>query len=187
MRWVLPLLLASSPVLAQEARDPGSVPLPATVEAQLKLGAQAPYDRFGAAFDRLAPDGALPVIGAGATLQIRAAADRARVFLAYSQYDLDGDGVVSRREYDAHAANSWGDTLGEREFAILDEEWARADRDGDGQITLTEIHALALTMHPVPDAAPLGEEGIAMLAMDLDNDGFVYWDEVEAVLASRGR
>ncbi len=187
MRWVLPLLLAASPSLAQEARDPGSVPLPTSVEAQLKLGSQAPYDRFGAAFDRLAPNGALPVIGAGSSLAVRAAADRARVFLAYSQYDLDGDGGVSRREYDAHAAISWGDTLGDREFAILDAEWARADTDGDGQITLAEVLALALAMHPVPDAAPLGEEGEAMLTMDLDNDGFVQWDEVEAVLASRGR
>ncbi|MEZ5721227.1 MAG: hypothetical protein R3D59_05880 [Paracoccaceae bacterium] len=107
------------------------------------------------------------------------------MFLAYAQYDLDGDGQVSRTEYDTHADLTWGTDLGEREYAILEEEWQRADRDGDGVLQLGEIHALALAMHPVPDAGPLGPEGEAMLLMDLDNDGFVTWGEVEAVLAAR--
>ena len=170
---------------APEGRDPASVPLPAAVEAQLKLGSNAPFEAFGAAFDRLAATGQIPVVGPGATLEIRAAADRARVFLAYAQYDLDGDGQVSRTEYDTHADLTWGTDLGEREYAILEEEWQRADRDGDGVLQLGEIHALALAMHPVPDAGPLGPEGEAMLLMDLDNDGFVTWGEVEAVLRAR--
>ena len=50
---------------------------------------------------------------------------------------------------------------------------------------LDEIHALALAMHPVPVTGPLGPEAQAMLLMDLDNDAFVDWSEVEAVLESR--
>lgn len=188
MRNLLSALLIATPALAQDGqvlRDPARVPLPPEIEAQLRLGASAPIEAFGAAFDRLAAGGAIPVVGPGATLQIRAAADRARVFLAYAQYDLDGDGIVARGEYDTHADLSWGTGLGARELAILDEEWERADGDGDGQVTLAEIHALALAMSPVPEPGPLGPEGEAMLLMDLDNDGFVGWDEVEAVLGSR--
>jgi|GEM_PF-5530880 len=182
-----PLALLAAPVLAQDAllRDPGAVPLPPAIEAQLKLGSAAPFDLFGAEFDRLATTGQLPVVGPGATLEIRAAADRARVFLAYAQFDLDGDGLVSRGEYDTHADLTWGTDLGEREYAILEEEWVRADGNADGAATLDEILALALEMHPVPVAGPLGPEAQAMLHMDLDNDGFVDWSEVEAVLQSR--
>jgi hypothetical protein len=191
VRLALTFTLLALPAAAQEMtdppRDPASVPLPAGVEMQLKLGSTAPFDAFGASFERLAPDGALPVIGPGSTLEIRAAADRARVFLAYTQYDLDGDGGVTREEFDTHAALSWGDTLGEREYAILDAEWAAGDANGDGVITHSEILGLALSMHPVPETGPLGEEGEAMLNMDLDNDGFVIWDEVKAVLRSRMR
>ncbi len=188
MRHLVALLAFATPAWAQEGpalRDPASVPLPAAVEAQLKLGSSAPFDVFGAAFDRLAATGRLPVVGPGATLEIRAAADRARVFLAYAQFDLDGDGVVARSEYDAHADLTWGTELGEREYAILEAEWVRADRDRDGAVVLGEIHALALEMHPVPEVGALGPEAQAMLLMDLDNDGFVDWAEVEAVLASR--
>lgn len=187
MRHLLVVLMLAGPAMGQEAplRDPAGVPLPAGVEAQLKLGATAPYDRFGTAFDRLAPGGAIPVVGPGVTLAIRAAADRARVFLAYTQYDLDGDGVVARAEYDTHADLSWGTDLGARERAMLEDEWIRADTDADGRVTLAEIHALARAMSPVPDTGPLGPEGEAMLGMDLDNDGFITWDEVEAVLDSR--
>jgi len=188
MRLILAFALIATPGFAQDGpllRDPGLVPLPAGVETQLKLGSSAPIEAFGAEFDRLSPSGRLPVIGPGVTLQIRAAADRARVFLAYTQFDLDGDGQVSRGEYDAHADLTWGTGLGEREVAILEEEWARADGDGDGVVSLREIHALALEMHPVPVAGPLGPEARAMLLMDLDNDGFVDWHEVEAVLRSR--
>lgn len=186
----LPLLLLAAPALAQQdmtapPRDPASVPLPATVELQLSLGSQAPFDAFAAAFDRLAPGGDIPIIGPETTLEIRAAADRARVFLAYVQYDLDGDGAVTRAEYDTHADLSWGDSLGEREYAILDQEWERADANADGIVTHSEILGLALRLHPVPELGPLGPEGEAMLLMDLDNDGYVVWDEVNAVLMSR--
>ncbi len=190
MRHILALALAvaASPALAEDGpplRDPRSVPLPAAVEAQLKLGSTAPLERFAAAYDRLAVTGRLPVVGPGATLEIRAAADRARVFLAYAQFDLDGDGRVARAEYDQHADLTWGTDLGDREYAILEAEWVQADGDGDGVVTLDEIHALALALHPVPDVGPLGPDAQAMLLMDLDNDGFVDWAEVEAVLASR--
>ncbi len=174
--------LAAAQAPERPLRDPATVPLPAEVAARLRLGARGPFDSYGAAFDRLAVSGAIPVVGPGATLEIRAAADRARVFLAYTQYDLDGDGSVSRAEYDLHADMSWGDALGEREYAILEAEWARADGDANGAIDLAEIHALALSMFPVPETGPLGPEGLSMLGMDLDYDGFVTWDEVEAVL-----
>lgn len=196
MRYLLTAALLAHPAFAHPAfaqdsarapaaRDPATVPLPAETEAQLKLGLSTPFEAFGAAFDRLATSGAIPVVGPGATLEIRAAADRARVFLAYAQYDLDGDGSVSRNEYDTHADLTWGPGLGEREYAILEDEWTRADTDADGLVTLAEIHALALRMSPVPDTGPLGPEGEALLLMDLDNDGFVAWDEVEAVLRAR--
>jgi len=185
-------LLAAGAARAQEMsemtdplRDPASVPLPASVVLQLSLGSQVPFDAFAAAFDRLAPGGDIPVIGPETTLRLRAAADRARVFLTYVQYDLDGDGAVTREEYDTHAQLSWGDSLGAREYAILDEEWARADANGDGIITHSEILGAALTLYPVPELGPLGPEGEAMLLMDLDNDGYVTWDEVNAVLMSR--
>ncbi|GKY88542.1 hypothetical protein [Sinisalibacter aestuarii] len=190
MRYVLPVLaLFAAPAIAQEEgpplRDPASVALPAETVALLRLGSGVPLERYGAAYDKLAVAGAIPVVGPGATLEIRAAADRARVFLAWTQYDLDGDGSVSRDEFDLHTQMSWGDTLGEREFAILDAEWAAADTDASGAVPLGEIHALALALHPVPETGPLGPEAQAMLLMDLDNDGFVIWDEVEAVLKSR--
>jgi hypothetical protein len=185
------LAVLTGPAIGQDAeaprplRDPASVPLPADTAALLRLGSSLPLERFGESYDRLAVTGAIPVVGPGVTLDIRAAADRARVFLAYTQYDLDGDGQVARDEFDLHARMSWGDELGEREYAILDAEWAAADSDASGAISLDEIHALAREMHPVPDAGPLGAEGEAMLLMDLDNDGFVVWDEVEAVLRAR--
>lgn len=191
---LLSLCLAGLPALAlaQEAgddarplRDPASVPVPADTAAMLRLGSATPLESWGAVYDRLAVTGAIPVVGPGTTLEIRAAADRARVFLAWTQYDLDGDGTIARAEFDLHAELSWGDSLGEREYALLDGEWAAADTDADGAVRLDEIHALALAMHPVPDTGPLGPEGEAMLGMDLDNDGFVTWDEVEAVLRAR--
>ena len=168
----------AAPVAAQIAapRDP------AAVELRLKLGAAAVIDEFGAVFDRLAVGGAIPVIGPETTLEIRAAADRARVFLAFTQYDLDGNGAVSRAEFDLHTEMSWGDTLAEAEYQLLDAEWAAADANGDDNVTHSEMLGLALEMHPVPRKIALGAEGKAMLLMDLDNDGFVIWDEVEAVL-----
>lgn len=166
-------------------RDPGSVPLPEGVEAALRLGVSGVIDRFGTEYDRMAATGRVPVVGPGATLEIRAAADRARVYLAYTQFDLDGDAVVTRAEYDRHADLTWGRGLAAGEAAILDEEWYRADGDGDGRVTLGELQVLALAMFPVPEVGPLGREAQAMLLMDLDNDGFVDWAEVEAVLESR--
>ena len=181
-------LLLAAPAQAQQmtdpARDPASVALPAGVALQLKLGAQSVLTRFGASFDRLAPGGEIPVVGPDSSLRLRAAADRARVFLAYVQFDLDGDGQVTRHEYDSHAALSWGDDLGARELAILDAEWTRADANADGRVTHSEILGLALELHPVPEIGPLGPEGEAMLGMDLDNDGYVTWPEVEAVLSA---
>ena len=188
MRYATLLSIFACPAFAQDGpphRDPASVPLPPAVEAQLKLGSAAPLAAYGAEYDRLAVTGRLPVVGPGATLEIRAAADRARVLLAYAQFDLDGDGQVTRAEYDTHADLTWGTDLGEREYAILEEEWVRVDRNGDGAVTFGEIHALALEMHPVPATGPLGPEAQAMLLMDLDNDGFVDWAEVEAVLEAR--
>jgi len=166
-------------------RDPATVALPAETLALLRLGSRLPFETFGEVFDRLAVIGDIPVIGPGVTLEIRAAADRARVFLGWTQYDLDGDGEISRAEFDRHAEMSWGENLGPRELALLDAEWAAADGDGDGEVSLAEVLALALEMHPVPDIGPLGPEGEAMLLMDLDNDGFVSWEEVEAVLEAR--
>jgi hypothetical protein len=188
MRFVLAALIClTAPALGQDAnmpplRDPASVPLPTEAAAPLRLGSTAPIRRFGEVFDQLAATGAIPVIGPGVTLEIRAAADRARVFLAYTQFDLDGDGQVTRSEYDLHARMSWGADLTEREYAILDSEWAAVDVGDSGAITLDDIRVLALEAHPVPATGPLGVEGEAMLQMDLDNDGFVIWDEVEAVL-----
>lgn len=185
IRALVLMLAAAAPAVAQAPRDPASVPLPRALELELKLRGAAVIERFGAAYDRLGGGGAIPVIGPGSTLAIRAAADRARVFLAYTQYDLDGDGEVDRGEFNAHAEIAWGGTLGEREYAILDREWAEADANGDGLLTLGEIHALAVDLHPVPEIGPPGEEGEMMLTMDLDNDGFIGWDEVEAVLRGR--
>jgi len=190
MKW-LPLLsaLIALPATAQDfdrpLRDPASVALPMETAALLRLGSRVPFETYAAAFDRLAVTGDIPVIGPGVTLEIRAAADRARVFLGWTQYDLDGDGTISRAEFDRHAEMSWGENLGAREYALLDAEWTAADGDGDGSVSLAEIQALSLTMHPVPDIGPLGPEGEAMLLMDLDNDGFVSWEEVEAVLSAR--
>ena len=184
--FALCALVAASPVAAQDwLRDPASVPLPATMEAQLKLGSDAPYQQLGAAFDALAPSGALPVLGPGVPLRIRAAADRARVFLAYFQYDLDGDGAVTRAEFDTHADITWGGSLGARELAILEEEWAAVDTDADGLATFEEIHTYAAALHPAPEPGPPGPMGEALMGMDLDNDGLVFWDEVEAVLEVR--
>lgn len=166
-------------------RDPASVPLPMETNTLLRLGSSLPFETYAEVFDRLAVSGDIPVIGPGVTLQIRAAADRARVFLGWTQYDLDGDGEISRDEFDRHAEMSWGESLGSREYALLDAEWAAADADENGRVSLAEIHALALAMHPVPEIGPLGPEAQAMLLMDLDNDGFVTWDEVEAVLEAR--
>jgi len=170
--------------ITRPLRDPALVPLPIETVTLLRLGARNVFDSYAATFDRLAVTGDIPVIGPRVTLEIRAAADRARVFLGWTQYDLDGDGMIRRTEFDRHAGMSWGDNLGVRELALLDAEWTAADRNGDGEVGLDEIHALALEMHPVPDIGPLGPEGEAMLLMDLDNDGFVTWDEVEAVLAA---
>jgi EF hand len=179
------LALAQDGDMARPLRDPATVPVPADTAALLRLGSRVPVDHYANIYDRLAVTGAIPVVGPGASLEIRAAADRARVFLAWTQYDLDGDGQVGRGEFDLHAQMSWGDSLGEREYALLDGEWAAADGDANGVVTLDEILTLARAMHPVPDTGPLGPEGEAMLLMDLDNDGFVTWDEVEAVLRSR--
>lgn len=178
------LALAQATDAPRPLRDPASVPVPAETAALLRLGSTVPLETWGAEYDRLAVTGPIPVVGPGVTLEIRAAADRARVFLAWTQYDLDGSGDVSRAEFDRHAEMSWGESLGEREYALLDAEWASADGDGSGAVSLDEIHALALALHPVPDTGPLGPEAQAMLGMDLDNDGFVTWAEVEAVLTS---
>ncbi|HHC29940.1 MAG TPA: hypothetical protein ENK80_05195 [Rhodobacterales bacterium] len=171
--------------LARPQRALETVALPKADAALLRLGSTAPLRRYGAIYDRIGGGAALPVLAPGVSLQIRAAADRARVFLAWTQYDLDGDGAVARGEFDRHAQMSWGESLGARERALLDGEWASADADQNGFVSLGEIHALALEMAPVPDTGPLGPEGKAMLGMDLDNDGFVVWDEVEAVLRAR--
>lgn len=189
-RFAFALLVTPGLALAQEEaprplRDPATVPVPADVAALLRLGSSVPLNRFGAVFDRLAANGAIPVVGPGATLEIRAAADRARVFLAWTQYDLDGNGAVARAEFDLHARMSWGDSLTGREIALLDAEWVAADADDSAAVSLAEMLALALAMHPVPATGPLGAEGDAMLLMDLDNDGFIVWDEVETVLRSR--
>ncbi len=184
-RALLILLAMASPVTAMTARDPATVPLPAGLVFELKLRGASVIERFGATFDRLGGGGMIPVIGPGSSLEIRAAADRARVFLAYMQYDLDGDGKITRAEFNAHAEVAWGSTLGDREYGILDAEWAAADVDGDNVLTMDEVHALAVEMHPVPEIGPLGEDGEVLLLMDLDNDGFIGWDEVEAVLRSR--
>lgn len=191
MAFSLALTLLPLAAPAQDAepsrplRDPLSVFVPAETAALLRLGSELPVRRWGEIFDGLAVMGDIPVVGPEVSLEIRAAADRARVFLAWTQYDLDGDGAVTRAEFDGHAAMSWGDSLGEREYALLDGEWAAADADGNGAVGLGEIHALALERHPVPAIGPLGPEAQAMLGMDLDSDGFIVWDEVEAVLRSR--
>lgn len=190
MKWLslLPALIAG-PAMAQEferpQRDPATVPLPMETIALLRLGSPLPIQTYGEVFDRLAVSGDIPVVGPGVTLAIRAAADRARVFLGWTQYDLDGDGEISRDEFDRHAELSWGESLGNREYALLDAEWTAADGDENGRVSLDEIHALALAMHPVPEIGPLGPEAQAMLLMDLDNDGFVTWAEVETVLEAR--
>lgn len=193
MKPVLFLVLTLLPLAApaQDAepprplRDPLSVFVPAETAALLRLGSELPIQRWGEIFDGLAVMGDIPVVGPEVSLEIRAAADRARVFLAWTQYDLDGDGAISRAEFDRHAEMSWGDSLGARENALLDAEWAAAELDGSGAVSLDEIHALALSLHPVPAIGPLGPEAQAMLGMDIDSDGFVIWDEVEAVLRAR--
>jgi hypothetical protein len=184
-RALLLLLATASPIAAQTARDPASVPLPAGLELELKLRGAAVIERFGATFDRLGGGSAIPLIGPGSTQTVRAAADRALVFLGHMQYDLNGDGAISRSEFNAHSEIAWGRPLVDNEYAILDREWAEADADGDNMLTMGEIHALAVALYPVPEFGPPGEEGELILGMDLDNDGFVRWREVEAVLRSR--
>lgn len=171
--------------LVRPRRAPETVALPSADAALLRLGSTAPLRRYGEIYDRIGGGAEVPVLAPGVSPQIRAAADRARVFLAWTQYDLDGDGAVARGEFDRHAQMSWGDSLGARERALLDGEWASADADRNDLVSLGEIHALALKMAPVPATGPLGQEGDAMLGMDLDNDGFVAWGEVEAVLRAR--
>lgn len=185
MRVLWLFLLAAAPALAQTSRDPASVWLSDRLEFDLRLRPAQVIAQFGDEFDRLAQGGALPVAGPDTQARIRAAADRARVFLAYMQYDLDGDGTIARTEYDVHADVTWGTGLRAREYAILEQEWGDADADADGRLTTGEIMALALRLYPVPVLEPLGREAEAMLGMDLDNDGFVTWPEVEAVLQSR--
>ncbi len=181
----LALCLVAPVALAETGRDPASVPLPAETRLKLKLGAEAEIARYHAAFDAMAPDGALFLLGPNTTREIQAAADRARVFLLYQQYDLDGDGAVSREEYDRHADVTWGTDLEDAGRTVLEQEWDRADLDRDGAISAEELRTLALSLHPVPpDRAP-SEIELAILAMDLDGDGFVYWDEVARVLSAR--
>lgn len=178
------LCLAAPVAVAETGRDPASVPLPAETRLKLKLGAEAEIARYRAAFDAMAPTGALFLLGPNTTREIQAAADRARVFLLYQQYDLDGDGAVSRREYDRHADVTWGTDLEDAGRAVLEREWDRADGDRDGSVSAEELRALALSLHPVPpDRAPSKIE-LAIIAMDLDGDGFVYWDEVARVLSA---
>lgn len=195
--WVLAASLAAAGAAgAQEGdpawpeaarRDPASVSLPAATRLKLRLGGDVVAE-YAAAFDAMAPTGALFLLGPGTTREIQVAADRARVFLLYQQYDLDGDGAVSREEYDRHADVSWGSDLDAAGRAVLEREWEEGDRDGDGRITFEEMRQLALARHPVPPDRPLSEVEQVILTMDLDADGFVYWDEVAAVLeAAKGR
>ncbi|MGH1368763.1 MAG: hypothetical protein ACRBCL_09110 [Maritimibacter sp.] len=171
--------------LSEALRDPAKVAVPAHIRAQLRLGSQAPYDKFAATFDAMASRGAIFIAGPGTTPAIVAAADRARVYLGYLQYDLNGDGRVLRAEFDDHADVTWGTDLTEAERAILQREWEAADRDGNGAVTLDEVQAVALRMTPVPDQAPLSEIAQAIMGMDLDNDSFIRWEEVEAVLKAQ--
>lgn len=165
------------------SRDPASVPLPPATKAALLLTPERTTAAFAAAFDAMAPDGALFLAGPGTTPQIVAAADRARIYLAYMQYDLDGDGLIARAEYDLHADVSWGTDLDEASRAVLEREWGRVDKDSDAVITQGELQAYAAAARPAPAERPLSDIEQAIMGMDLDNDSFVRWDEVEAVLS----
>lgn len=176
-------LVVAGGALAQ-SRAPSEVALPTQTTAKLALGADV-LAEYEAAFAGLAPDGALFILGPGTTREIQAAADRARVFLLYLQYDLDGDGAVSRGEYDAHGDVTWGTDLDQAARDVLEREWREGDQNANGSITADEMLALGLTRHPVPPNRPLTPVEQAILGMDLDNDGFVYWDEVERVLTER--
>lgn len=189
IRLCLLAVIGAGPALAQDggssARDPAAVYLPPNTRAQLTLGSNLPFEVYGQAFDAMAGGGAIFLAGPGTTPQISAAADRARVFLAYMQYDLDGDGAVSRAEYDLHADVTWGLDLDEEGRRILDEEWVAADQNRDGIIALLEVQNLASAAIPAPEVRALSAVEAAIMGMDLDNDSFIRWDEVEAVLKAQ--
>jgi len=107
-------------------------------------------------------------------------------------YDLDGDGELSREEYDAGMRRSSitagiGAYLNDPDvLAWYDELFARSDVDGDGVLNLKEVHYAATLCEVVYGSPRFAVQRVATLLlaeMDENEDGRISEEEVVVILA----
>jgi len=76
---------------------------------------------------------------------------RGRVMELFEQWDTDGDGQISRKEFHAAMPRLGLRGVSEKDTQVLFDQWgADADEDGDGTLSFTELHRF-LTMRNEAD------------------------------------
>jgi EF hand len=150
--------------------------LPANLLAEIRDGDRARFlNRTAQTLFQLAPDGVLTREGIDLSMQVQAAAERARHLQELLVRDLDGDFQVSRKEF-------------ERQFPLLDAStkarmavaFAEHDSDQNGILTLPEMKD---SFEP-RDETRWGAQAEVLMAFDLNQDGKVDLAELSQVVAA---
>lgn len=139
--WLLCLALLPAAAGAQagpETGMPAARDLPETTLRQIAASPERFLDGILARMRKISPDGDVTPEEITLAEQRRRAGERADQLRRLLAHDLDGDGTVTRAEFDAGAtavrkpADGWFDKLA-----------ARADTDGDGALSPGELYAHA--------------------------------------------
>ena len=160
-------------VTAQTSLDPESIEFSPIMRIIVAEGINQAAEQLAPHFYENAVEDEIVIANMSENDTIKLAGIRAQKVYGYLQADLNWDGQVTEAELVTYFAQS--------DQGFVAGYLRDGDLDGDGVITLTEMHADA--GQQINNSSPASNGYVAeMLTWDLDQDGILVWDEVVQVL-----